>query len=358
MSSYVRQLSDIRFGGGDLKINLVNMDYGSFANFTSLGASDRETGGVLHIGEKRLHVVNREMDLGEPSIQWVEGQEVTFETTLVEADLANLALAMGEDPAQVGDNTGTSPKYKFLRAPSSALPRYFPMVYEVPKEEGGGLKTRLIMPVCELIGGTDLAMVDGRPRVLKLVLRLHKVPQNPPTEVLTNSDLEHVSSGSFTGWAHTETGGWMADIFNGSVDQAVDADGNRIEPVHGGLRSLRLASLGTAGTAYITQTATVEENKTYEFSVWHYSENPGATLKVTLGSTDYPVQTSLILGKWVRFLKQVVIPDNVSTLIVKLSVTALSTVGYFDDVSLQLVRASSESESLEGRKFEIREEYA
>jgi hypothetical protein len=360
MPNYVQNVADVEFGGGDLKVNKTDSAYSDsdFGKFVSLGGTDKESGGVLRFGEKRVKSVFRENDKDDPAKQWVEGQDVWFETILLESSLENLVTALGEDINLIGNNTAASPKFKFFRGPTLTLPKRYPLIYTVPQEANPALSDILIMPSCEVIvGPLEYEFKDERARGIKLVLKLHRVLEALETECVANKsfEIQGVSPQPFASWTKTTAGTSTVTEFLGAKDQAVDAFGNRIDPIKTGLRSCKFTIDGSNNEASVSQTPTVESGKKHTFSFCHQADGPNKIVRVTLGSTNYDVPTDQTPRIWQKY--SLVFTPSAGTVAVKVRGYSASTVFYVDDVSIIKVPESSAVSSLISKKYEIRRQY-
>jgi hypothetical protein len=360
MPNYVKDVGLIEFGGGDIRVNLVDSTYGDsdFSKFTSLGATDREFGAVLRFGEKRVKSVFRENDKDEPARQWIEGQEIYLETILLEASLENLITALGEDPNLISNNTAASPKYKFFRGPTLTLPKRYPFLYTVPQEANPALSDILIIPSCEIIvGPLEFGFKDEHVRGIKLVLKLHRVLESPETECILNKsfEIQGVSPQPFANWTKTTAGTSTVTEFLGAKDQAVDAFGNRVDPVKTGLRSCKFTIDGSNNEGSVSQTVTVESGKKHTFSFWHQADGANKLVRVSLATTNYDVPTDQVPRIWQKY--SLVFTPSAGTVAIKVRGYSASTVFYVDDVSIIKVPESSAVSSLISKKYEIRRQY-
>lgn len=349
MAYYVKSLDDIQFGGGDLKINTTDATYtdSDFSKFASIGATDKDSGGVLHIGEKSIQRRYNEADKDEPCKEWVDGQDITFETTLVETSLENFVLAIGGDLNAIGDNADASPKFKFYRAYDLVLPKRYPMMYEVPNSDNPSLKTTLIMPACEIVGAAEFTMSDMKAHSVKLTLRLHRVIEVARTELIVNGGFERGPATTFDGWTIAKSGtGWDVLVGKASLNES-----------WGGLRSCILKSGASAGTASVAQTTnvTVTANKSHRFAVRHKATTPNVVLRATIAGVTYPVITDQNANTWGQTV--ITFEPSASPIAIKVEVIGNSATAYVDEVSLMLVPESAVVSSLAGNKFEIRREY-
>ena len=361
MPSYVKSIGDIEFGGGDLKINKTDSTYSDAdsAKFVTLGGTDKDAGGVLKIGEKQIVQVFTENDREEPAKEWVDGQEVTFEVVLAETSLENFVIAMGEDPAEIVDYSTASPKYKAFRGYTKRLPKHFPFIYEVPQSANSNLKDVLIMPSCEIVGAQDFAMKDDEPRQLHLTLKLHKVATILGTNLILNGSFETtgVSPQPFASWTKTEAGTSTVTAFTGSVNQPVDGSGNRIEPIHTGLRSCKLMTDGSTNEASVSQTITTVNNKVYLVEFWHLSTSQLKQLKLSIAAMDYTLLTRQDANTYGRY--GVILMATGTSYAIKIRLMSASSTVYIDDVTVTcLSDLGTDSTALAGRKFEFRRQYA
>jgi hypothetical protein len=345
LPNFVSNLGDIQFGGGNLLVNKTDSKYSDtdFGKFVSIGATDRETGATLKVGERKIKQIFAENDREEPCKMWSDGQDIFFETTLMETSIENFVLSLGGDLNAIGDQTTAAPYYKFYRGGELALPKFYPMIYDVPDSDTPTLKTRLIMPRCEIIGAVDFQMKDTDAHSLKLTVRLHRPLELPGIpQLIINGGFEQGSGHTFTGWTKGESGNAYVYQWNFIL-------------VHGGLRCVQLFTVN-GGTASVEQTIAVDPTKRYWFSFFHLGNLPNVPLTVTLGSNSYTVVTDQNPSQW-REYRLLFFPTG-ANILVKISSSATGMFSFIDDATLKEFREGDETSSLVGTKFEVRREHA
>lgn len=178
MGKFLNSADNIRMGGGALLINKQSDAYNDFGIFESLGATEKESGGVISFATKKITEFHRENDRDEPFKRIVDGQDVTFTTVLVETTIENVAVALGVSLNAIGNTEGGGPQgaagYKFFRFSGNETIKEYPFVLEVPNENDQEKNTLLIMPRAEVVGADEVAFQDNNLRKVKLVLRLRR----------------------------------------------------------------------------------------------------------------------------------------------------------------------------------------
>jgi hypothetical protein len=358
---YTLTKTDINFGGGNLKINKTDSTYSDsdFSKFVSVGGTEREAGGVLKLGERQVESRFRENDIEEPAIQWITGQDVTFETTLVECSIENFVLAIGGNPWEIANNTTN--KYKFYRHGQSRLPAKYPFLYEVVNDNNNALKDYLIMPNAEVIGAVEHKYGDLDGRYLKLTLKLHKGPDVVSSpELVSNSGFEVAPGGAagvgtpFANWTAIATGSSTVTI----AESIVVRDSNR-PAIFEGMRACRLYCNDLSNIPSIEQTISTTSGYQYvlQFAVRMSAEFSGVgqylPIIVTIGGTSYTID----LMSDFYWEPRIAFTATGSTTLIKIRGTVALGAWYIDAVSVKRTGSNASPGSLAGLKFELRRAY-
>jgi hypothetical protein len=168
---------DVILAGGNLEYNTVITGEISAGTWSSVGYTAKDAGGVLSVKAATFTDV-KVTGLSDPVKRKAVGRDATFKANLVQMNMDNLAIVLGDTPAAVASGkyrggksvVGTTMRWRYT-VPNDDAPTKDKRLYmykarveeavEIPFADEKESQIALTLTLLEVTGGETPAIIDG-----------------------------------------------------------------------------------------------------------------------------------------------------------------------------------------------------